>query len=138
MHYALKTIMATRVKKRAALRAETKDTRPTAHARHIRMSPYKVRAVVDLIRGKSANEALSILAHTPRIAREPIEKVLKSAIANGEHNNGFSRADMFIAEIFAHQGPTIKRMQPVSKGRGHSIFKRTSHITVIMDSANKE
>jgi len=130
--------MATRVKKRAALRQETKDTRPVAHARHIRMSPYKVRAVLDLIRGKSVNEALAVLAHTPRIAREPVEKVLKSAVANGEHNNSMSRADMFIAEIYAHQGPTIKRMQPVSKGRGHSIFKRTSHITVILDAKGEE
>ena len=130
--------MATRVKKRAATREANKDTRPAAHARHIRMSPYKVRAVLDLIRGKSVNEALSILMHTPRIAAEPIEKVLKSAIANGEHNNSMARAEMFIAETFAHQGPTMKRMQPVSKGRGHSIFKRTSHITVILDTVNKE
>jgi len=125
--------MATRVKQRAALRAENRDTRPVAHARHIRMSPYKVRAVLDVIREKSVNEALAILMHTPRIASEPVAKVLKSAIANAEHNNGFSRGDLVIAEIYAHQGPTIKRMQPVSKGRGHRILKRTSHITVILD-----
>jgi len=126
--------MATRMKQRAALRLENKDTRPKAFARHIRMSPYKVRAVLDLVRLKSANEAIAILTHTSRIAREPVLKVLNSAIANAEHNNGYARADLFIAEIYADDGPTIKRMQPVSKGRGHSILKRTCHITVILDT----
>jgi len=130
--------MATRVKTRAALKAENKDTRPSAVAKHIRMSPYKVRTVVDLVRGKSVNEALAILEHTPKISREPIEKVIRSATANAEHNNGYSRADLFIAEIFADQGPVLKRMQPVSKGRGHRILKRTSHITVILDTVKEQ
>jgi len=130
--------MATRMKTRAALRLENKDTRPCAHARHIRMSPYKVRTVLDLVRGKSVNEALAILEHTPKISREPISKVIKSATANAEHNSGLSRADLKIAEIYASQGPTLKRMQPVSKGRGHRILKRTSHITVILDAVSKE
>jgi len=126
--------MATRVKTRAAARAENRDTRPKAVARHIRMSPYKVRTVLALVRGKSVNEALAILEHTPKISREPIEKVIKSAAANAEHNGGHARSELFIAEVFADQGPTLKRMQPVSKGRGHSILKRTSHITVILDA----
>jgi len=130
--------MATRVKTRAAARAENKDTRPKAHARHVRMSPYKVRTVLALVRGKSVNEALAILEHTPKISREPIEKVIRSATANAEHNNGHSRADLIIAEIYADQGPTLKRMQPVSKGRGHKILKRTSHITVILDTAKEQ
>ena len=130
--------MATRVKTRAALRQENKDTRPCTHARHIRMSPYKVRTVLDLVRGKSVNEALAILEHTPKISREPIQKVIKSATANAEHNSGLSRADLKIAEIYASQGPSLKRMQPVSKGRGHRILKRTSHITVILDTVSKE
>ena len=130
--------MATRTKQKAAARAETRDKRPTAHARHIRISPYKVRSVLDLVRGKSVNEALAILEFTPKGANEAITKVIKSATANAEHNHDMSRADLKIAEIYAGQGPTLKRMQPVSKGRGHSILKRTSHITVILDAVKEE
>ncbi|MCL2375496.1 MAG: 50S ribosomal protein L22 [Firmicutes bacterium] len=129
--------MSSRMKKRAERHAEIKDKRPQAHARHIRMSPFKVRAVLDIIRGKSVSAALSLLELTPRAACEPIKKVLLSATANAEHNSGLSREDLVIAETYAGAGPVLKRMQPVSKGRGHRIIKRTSHITVILDTVKE-
>ena len=130
--------MASRMKEKAAARAENRDTRPCAHARHIRISPFKVRSVLDLLRGKSVNEALAILEMTPKAAAEPVEKLIRSATANAEHNNDLARSDLYIAEIYAGAGPILKRMQPVSKGRGHRINKRTSHITVILDTVGKE
>ena len=129
--------MASRMKEKAAARAENKDRRPCAHARHIRISPYKVRVVLDLLRGKSVNDALAILEITPKAAAEPVEKLIRSATANAEHNSGLARADLVVAEIYAGAGPILKRMQPVSKGRGHRINKRTSHITVILDTVKE-
>jgi len=129
--------MATRTKQKAAKNAENKDKRPTAHARHIRISPYKVRIVLDLVRGKSVNEALAILAATPNASALPVTKVINSAAANAENNSGLAKDELIIAELYAGQGPTLKRMQPVSKGRGHSILKRTSHITVILDTVKE-
>ena len=125
--------MATNTREKTKKIAESKDRRPYATARHIRMSPYKVRRALALIRGKSVNEAAAILEYANIISAEPVKKVLLSAAANAEHNFGMDRGDLVVAEAFADQGPTLKRMQPVSKGRGHSILKRTSHITVILD-----
>ena len=125
--------MAKNTRKKEKKIAENKDRRPYATARHIRMSPYKVRRALTLIRGKSVNEAAAILEYANIISAEPVRKVLLSAAANAEHNFGMDRGDLIVAEAFADQGPTLKRMQPVSKGRGHSILKRTSHITVILD-----
>ena len=125
--------MATNTREKTKKIAESKDRRPFATARHIRMSPYKVRGALALIRGKSVNEAAAILEYANIISAEPVKKVLLSAAANAEHNFGMDRGDLVVAEAFADQGPTLKRMQPVSKGRGHSILKRTSHITVILD-----
>ena len=125
--------MATKTREKTKKIAESKDRRPFATARHIRMSPYKVRRALALIRGKSVNEAAAILEYANIISAEPVKKVLLSAAANAEHNFGMDRGDLVVAEAFADQGPTLKRMQPVSKGRGHSILKRTSHITVILD-----
>lgn len=130
--------MAYRNKEKKAYRAEHKDTRPSAHANHVRISPYKVRVVLDVVRGKSVNEALAVLAATPKAASGVISKLVASATANAEHNNGLARSDLFVAEIFADEGPIIKRINPVSKGRAHRINKRTSHITVILDSSSKE
>ena len=129
--------MATRSKQKTAAHAAAKDTRPTAHARYIRISPFKVRVVLDLVRGKSVTEALAILSGLPKAASEPVDKLIRSATANAEHNSGLSRADLLVAEIYAGAGPILKRMQPVSKGRGHRINKRTSHITVILDAAKE-
>ena len=125
--------MATNTREKTKKIAESKDRRPFATARHIRMSPYKVRRALALIRGKSVNEAAAILEYANIISAEPVKKVLLSAAANAEHNFGMDTGDLVVAEAFADQGPTLKRMQPVSKGRGHSILKRTSHITVILD-----
>ena len=125
--------MAKNTREKAKKIQENKDRRPYATAKHIRMSPYKVRRALALIRGKSVNEAAAILEYANIISAEPVKKVLLSAAANAEHNFGMDRGDLVVAEAFADQGPTLKRMQPVSKGRGHSILKRTSHITVILD-----
>lgn len=126
--------MSKRIKEKALKREANRDSRPQAHVKHIRISPYKVRPVLDVVRGKSVNEALAILTTTQRGASEVLVKLIKSATANAEHNQGLSRADLVVAEIYANGGPTLKRMQPVSKGRGHSILKRTSHISVILDT----
>ena len=129
--------MAKRIKEKAALRAENKDRRPKAFARHIRMSPYKVRSIIDLIRGKTYNEAVAILANTPAAASEPVRKALDSAAANAEYAD-MSRKYLYVAEIFADQGPSLKRMLSRGKGSADRILKRTSHITVILDTLKKE
>ena len=125
--------MAKNTKLKAARIAENKDRRPRACAKYVRISPYKVRVVLDLVRGKSVNEAVAILENTSKAGAEPIKKVVLSAAANAEHNLGMNVADLKIAECYADMGPTLKRMQPVSKGRGYRILKRTSHITVVLD-----
>ncbi len=126
--------MATRMKEKAERVKATREQRAYAVARHVRIAPDKVRIVLALIRGKSVGEAMAILQATPKAASEPVFKVLNSAAANAEHNKGLSVDDLFVAEAFADQGPTLKRFQPVSKGRAHHILKRTSHITVILDT----
>ena len=129
--------MAKNTREKTKRIAENKDRRPYAVARHIRMSPYKVRRALALIRGKSVNEAAAILDYATIVSAEPVKKVLLSAAANAEHSFGMDRGDLVVAEAFADQGPTLKRMNPVSKGRAHSILKRTSHITVILDVQSK-
>ena len=129
--------MAKNTREKTKRIAENKDRRPYAVARHIRMSPYKVRRALALIRGKSVNEAAAILDYATIVSAEPVKKVLLSAAANAEHNYGMDRGDLIVAEAFADQGPTLKRMNPVSKGRAHAILKRTSHITVILDVQSK-
>ena len=130
--------MAGNMKKKAERVEEKREKRPYAVAKYIRISPYKVRAVLDLIRGKSVAEAKAILEHCPNGGAEPALKVLMSAVANAEHNNEMDRSDLFVAECFANGGTSLKRMQHVSKGRGHAILKRTSHITVILDVKKAE
>lgn len=103
-----------------------------AVARYIRMAPRKVRLVVDLIRGKEVGEALAILRHTPRAASPVVEKVLKSAIANAEHNNELDINKLVVSEVFVDQGPTLKRFRPRAMGRASRVHKRTSHITVVV------
>lgn len=128
--------MATRIKEKAIRRKENADKRPRATARYIRMSPRKVKVVIDLIRNKSLGEAQAILANTPRAAAEPVLKVLNSAAANAENNLGMSRDNLYVAEVYANQGPTLKRYRPRSHGRATRIRKRTSHITIILDEKN--
>ena len=130
--------MAGHMKKKAARVEEKREKRPYAVAKYIRVSPYKVRTVLDLIRGKSVAEAKAILENTINGGSLPTKKVLMSAVANAEHNMGMDRQDLYVAECFADGGTMLKRMQPVSKGRGHAILKRTSHITVILDVKKAE
>jgi large subunit ribosomal protein L22 len=101
-----------------------------ASANTVRIAARKVRLVVDLIRGKSVGEAYAILRNTPRGASETVEKVLKSAVANADHNYQMDQTKLFVKEIFVGEGKTLKRMQPRSQGRGFAILKRTSHIYV--------
>ena len=125
--------MATNMNKKAARVAENKEKRPHAIAKYVRVSPYKVRTVLALIRGKSYKEAKAILEYSVNGSALAVKKVLMSAAANAEHNMGMDKNDLYVAECFADGGQMLKRMQPVSKGRGHAILKRTSHITVILD-----
>ena len=125
--------MATRSKAKALVRAENKDRRPKAIAKYIRISPSKVQIVLDLIRGQSYKDAVAILKTSAKSAAEPVLKCMNSAAANAEVNLGMNKDALYVAECFADQGPTLKRMQPVSRGRGYRILKRTSHITVILD-----
>ncbi|HLP91970.1 MAG TPA: 50S ribosomal protein L22 [Nostocaceae cyanobacterium] len=106
-----------------------------AIARYIRMSPYKVRRVLDQIRGQSYREALIMLEFMPYRACEPILKVLRSAAANAEHNAGLDRADLVITQAYADQGPVLKRFQPRAQGRAYQIRKPTCHITVAVAAA---
>ena len=127
--------MATRIREKTAKIKENADRRPRAVAKYIRISPSKVRIVLDTIRGKKYEDAVAILKFMPNAATESILKVLESAGANAENNLGLNKADLIVAETYADGGPTLKRFQPVSKGRAHAIKKRTSHITVILDEA---
>ena len=105
-----------------------------AHARmnHVRQSPYKVRRVLDLVRGMPVDDAEDVLTHTQRRASDVILKCLRSAIANAEHNMALDRDELFIAEAYADEGPTLKRWRPRARGRATRIRKRTSHITIVV------
>lgn len=103
-----------------------------AVARFMRVSPRRAQQIVDLIRGKDIDEALAILRFTPTKAAKMIEKVLKSAIANAEHNYDMNTNRLYVAATYVDQGPTLKRMMPRAQGRADRIRKRTSHITVVV------
>lgn len=130
--------MATNMNKKTERIEKNKDLRPYATAKYIRISPYKVRTVLALIRGKSVAEAEAILTYCTKSGAEPVKKVLLSAAANAEHNQGMDRNDLYVDECYADGAQSLKRMQPVSKGRGHAILKRSSHITVILNVKNAE
>jgi len=115
------------------LRNENKDTRPKATVSYARVSVTKACFVLDAIRGKDVTSALGILAYNNRYASKVIEKLLKSAIANAENNNGMKAEDLYVAECYANKGPTMKRVQPRAQGRAYRIEKRTSHITIVLD-----
>ena len=112
---------------------ETRDRRPKAVAKYIRISPYKVRPVLDLVRGKSYAEAVALLEHLQKSAADPVKKAIMSAGANAEHNLQMAKSDLYVAACYADQGPTLKRMRPRAQGRAYRILKRTSHITVVLD-----
>jgi large subunit ribosomal protein L22 len=105
-----------------------------AQARYVRTSPRKVRRVIDIVRGMKATDALDVLTFAPQAASEEVYKVLASAMANAEHNEGLSRDSLFIGEAFVDEGPTLKRFRPRAQGRAYRIRKRTSHITVVVES----
>ena len=112
-----------------------------AIARHVRVTPMKARRVVNLVRGKQANEALAILKFAQQGASEPVYKLLASAVANARQKAdreglAFNEDELFISEAFVDEGPTMKRFQPRAQGRAGRIFKRTSHITLVVQPAD--
>jgi large subunit ribosomal protein L22 len=107
-----------------------------AQNRFVRQSPYKVRRVLDLVRGLPVEEAGHVLRLTNRAAADPIAKALNSAVANAEHNHALDAEDLVIAEAFADEGPTLRRFKPRARGRATRIDKRTSHITIVLSDMN--
>jgi large subunit ribosomal protein L22 len=105
-----------------------------ASARYVRMAPTKVRRVVDLIRGLPVDDAQAVLRFTPQAAGEPVGKVLASAVANAEHNHQLDPRTLWVSEAYVDEGPTLKRFRPRAQGRAYRIRKRTSHITVVVES----
>ena len=104
-----------------------------AHLKYLRISPRKVSILCDIIRGKDAKTACVYLMQTPKAASEPMLKLLKSAIANAENNNGMNAENLYIAEAYANKGPTMKRIRPRAQGRAYRIEKRMSHIRLVLD-----
>jgi large subunit ribosomal protein L22 len=107
-----------------------------AIARHVRVSPMKARRVINLVRGLPAKEALTVLQFAPQQASEPVYKVLASAIANAENNERLDPDSLLVAEAYVDEGPTLKRFRPRAQGRAYRIFKRTCHITVVVESVS--
>ena len=110
-----------------------KDTRPSAKISYAHVSVQKACYVLDAIRGKDVKTALGILTYSPRYASSIIEKLLKSAIANAENNNGMNVDKLYIEECYANKGPTMKRIRPRAQGRAYRIEKRMSHITIVLN-----
>ena len=105
-----------------------------AKARFVRVSARKARRVIDLVRGRSVADALDILRWAPQAASEPVAKVIASAAANAQNNNGLDPATLVVATVYADEGPTAKRIRPRAQGRAFRIRRRTSHITVVVES----
>lgn len=103
-----------------------------AYLKYARIAPRKVQIVLDLIRGKDAGLAKAILKHTPKAACEPLEKLLKSAIANAENNFNMDKNNLYVAECFVCPGPILKRIRPRAQGRAFRVMKRTSHVTLVL------
>ena len=114
-------------------RNEQRDTRPSAKISYARVSVQKACFVLDAIRGKDVQTALGILTYNPRYASSVIKKLLESAVANAENNNGMNADNLYVAACYADKGPTMKRIQPRAQGRAYRIEKRTSHITIVLD-----
>ena len=110
-----------------------KDTRPSAKLSYARVSVQKACFVLDAVRGKDVKTALAILDYSPRYASRLIGKLVRSAIANGENNNGMNPDNLYIEECYANKGPTMKRIRPRAQGRAYRIEKRMSHITVVLN-----
>ena len=114
-------------------RNSNKDTRPSAKLSFARIPVQKACFVLDAIRGKDVETALAILAYNPRYASTVIDKLLKSAIANAENNNGMNKDNLYVAQCYANKGPTMKRVHPRAQGRAYRIEKRMSHITIVLN-----
>ena len=112
---------------------QNKDRRPQAHVKFVRISDTKAKIVLDQIKGKGVIEAMGILKYSPRYAAEIIEKVLKSAIANAVNNNELDENNLYVADVVANQGPTLKRIRPRAQGRAYRINKKTAHISIYLD-----
>lgn len=112
--------------------------RVKAHARFIRQSPFKVRRVLDLVRGLPVPEARDVLAFTNRRASDPIVKALESAVSNASHNHSLDATELAVVEAFADEGPTLKRFRPRARGRATQILKRTSHITIVVGDGRED
>ena len=113
--------------------SETRDTRPSAKLSYARISVQKACFVLDAIRGKDVETALGILAYNPRYGSSIIKKLLESAIANAENNNGMNPDNLYIEECYANKGPTMKRIRPRARGMAYRIEKRMCHITIILN-----
>jgi large subunit ribosomal protein L22 len=111
---------------------ENRDTRPQAHHKFARISDRKARIVLEQIKGKDVMQAAAILKYSPRYGAYLVSKVLQSAIANAEHNREMNVSDLYVQEVIANQGPTMKRIQPRAKGVAYRINKRTSHISIFL------
>ena len=125
--------MATRIREKAAAITKNKDNRPMAKVKYVRISPSKIRIVLDNIRGKSAVEALALMENAKQANAEVVVKLLKSAIANAENNKGLNRNDLYVAETWVGAGPILKRINIRARGRADRLLKRTCHITLILD-----
>ena len=112
---------------------ENRETRPSAKLSYARVSVQKACFVLDAIRGKDVQSALALLTYNPRYASSVIKKLLESAIANAENNNGMNAENLYVAACFANKGPTMKRIHPRAQGRAYRIEKRMSHITIVLD-----
>ena len=113
--------------------SETRDTRPSAKLSYARISVQKACFVLDAIRGKDVETALGILAYNPRYGSSIIKKLLESAMANAENNNGMNPDNLYIEECYANKGPTMKRIRPRARGTAYRIEKRMSHITIVLN-----
>lgn len=125
--------MATNTREKGKERADNRDKRPQAHVKNVGVSSRKVKLLIDLIRGKDIEEALAILKFTPHAASPFVLKLVNSAIANAVNNLEMDRSSLYVAEIFANPGPTLKRFVARSRGSASPVLKRTSHISVFLD-----
>ena len=133
--------MGARKRKNAEALKEQRKDKSFAVLNNLRMSPRKVRLVADQIRGIEVNQALNILRYSPKYASNHIEKLLFSAIANWQNKNEQKQledSELFVKEIFVNQGRSLKRIQPAPQGRAHRILKRSCHVTLVVDTMNKE
>ncbi len=127
--------MSVKDKERPSRRAALLGDRPGSYAiaRHIRMSPTKVRRVIDLVRGMDVSDALTILQFAPQAASEPVYKVVASAVANAATTDNLQRDGLYVSQAFVDEGVTMRRIRPRAKGSASRILKRGSHITVVVE-----